>query len=465
MKFPSILIVVLAFCGCPGSGPQTCKLTDATPCTSGEVCERVKDNGNPYCFQPVLLQGTVKVLGSSTVIANAEVTAVDVNGLPTGSIAKSDTDGAWSLRIETERSDEKGTPIFRTVMLRAAAQDFQSFPSGVRTSLPIDTSAAKAASEGKPRVLTNSLTALSLAALDDADKGYKAVSGTVELTAGQPALVVLEGSRTHTTNPDGSGAFRIFNVAPGTYKAQAYGKGSNYTAVDVTAVAGSDTTGVMLKKNGVASATMTGSVNLVAAANPAGTSVVMAVESTFIEVLARGELVPGLRAPQTSTPNLSGSYSISGIPDGKYVVLAGFENDGNVRDPDPLISGTQLARVTVANGTVNASPSFKVTGAIQMVSPGASDAVEEVSAAPTFSWKPYSSAKTYGLVVFSALGVKIWENLSVLDAKNAEGNIALPYSGPALKPGVVYQWRVIAKGNAQNPISMTEDLKGLFQIK
>ncbi|MBS1152174.1 MAG: hypothetical protein H6Q89_3872 [Myxococcaceae bacterium] len=465
MKFPSLLLVLFAVTACTPPGPATCKLTDATPCTGGLVCERVKDKGNPYCFQPVLLKGTVKVLGTTTAIANAEVSAVDVNGVPSGAVATSDGEGAWTLRIETERSDEKGTPIFRTVTLRAAAQDFQPFPSGVRTSLPIDTSAAKAEAEGKPLVLASSQTDLALAPLADAEKGNKGVSGTVELTAGQPALVVLEGSRTYTTSPGATGAWHLFNVAPGTYKAQAYSKGSNYTAVEVTVVAGTEKTGVEIKKSGVATATMMGSVSLVAGANGAGTSVVMAVESTFIDVLARGELVPGLRAPESGAPTLSGSYTISGIPDGKYVVLAAFENDGNVRDPDPNISGTQISHVSVANGVASANPVFKVTGAIEMVSPGAGDTVEEIAGTPTFTWKPYSSAKSYELVVFSAQGTKVWENLAVLDIKNGSGNIAAPYNGPALKPGVVYQWRATARGTLLNPISMTEDLKGLFLVK
>lgn len=465
MKLSAILPGLLALCACTPPGPQICKLTDSTTCSNGEVCERVKDEGNPYCFQPLQLKGTVMVLGSTTPISGAEVTAVDVNGVPTGAIATSGGDGAWTLRVETERSDKKGTPIARTVKLRAAAQDFQPFPSGVRTSLPIDTSAAKAEAEAKPLVLSSSLTAISLAPLAETEKGRKSVSGTVELGAGQSALVVLEGARTYTTTPESSGAFRIFNVAAGTYKAQAYGKGTNYTAVDVTVTASADTTGVSLKKNTASTATMTGSVNLVAGANGAGTSVVMAIDSTFIEVLARGELVPGLRAPEGGAPTLKGSYTISGIPDGKYVVLAAFENDGNVRDPDPSISGTQLARVTVANGMASVNPVFKVTSAIEAVSPGAGEGIEEVAGTPTFTWKPYSSAKTYGLVVFSAQGAKVWENLNVLDLKNAQGNIAAPYNGAPFKPGVVYQWRATARDNAMNPISMTEDLKGLFTVK
>ena len=67
-------------------------------------------------------------------------------------------------------------------------------------------------------------------------------------------------------------------------------------------------------------------------------------------------------------------------------MLAAFENDGNVRDPDPNISGTQIQHMTVSGGTISgaSSPSFKVTGAVGLVSPGASG-VETTSATPTFT--------------------------------------------------------------------------------
>jgi hypothetical protein len=136
-----------------------------------------------------------------------------------------------------------------------------------------------------------------------------------------------------------------------------------------------------------------------------------------------------------------------------------------VRDPDPNISGTQIARLTVADGTPSLSPAFKVTGAIQMVSPGAGETSEEVTGTPAFTWKPYSSARSYEIRVFDSQGTNVWENLAVADVKNAAGNIEVAYAGPALTPGLVYQWRATAKGNAGNPISNTEELRGLFTVK
>jgi hypothetical protein len=41
----------------------------------------------------------------------------------------------------------------------------------------------------------------------------------------------------------------------------------------------------------------------------------------------------------------------AGVPDGKYVALAAFENDGLVRDPDTSIGGTQIVHLTVSGAT------------------------------------------------------------------------------------------------------------------
>ena len=63
-------------------------------------------------------------------------------------------------------------------------------------------------------------------------------------------------------------------------------------------------------------------------------------------------------------------------------------------------------------------------------------------------------------------GYKVWENLAVpSDAQNGAGNVEVAYAGPALTPGRVYQWRATAKGNAGNPISNTEELRGLFSVQ
>jgi hypothetical protein len=467
------LLTVFFFALCACGGLQECKLDDATTCTGGLVCEKLEDSKvkvTAVCFQPVMVQGTVKELGAvvATPVSKAEVLVLDANGAPLAPAATTDTDGSFSVRIPTTRSDSKlGTLVGRSITLRASAQDHLSFPSILRPATTLDTGSAKEVS-GKPYALSTG-TDLTLIALSDAEKGRPAVSGTVELPDGKGLIVALEGNgRGYVTVPDSTGAFHLFNVIAGAgYKAQAYAKGLNYVAATVDVVSGTDSTGVQVKKSTATTTftAMTGSVQLSTGSNGAGTSVELVLESTFDNVLARGEPIPGLRAPESGTPNLSGSYSIDGIPDGKYVALVGFDNDGNVRDPDPSIASSQLTHVTVTNGTPSANPVLKVVGAVQVVSPGAGDALEEIAGVPTFKWKPYATATGYTLGVYTVQGVKTWERLAVLTATDADGNIAVPYGGTTpLKTGVLYQWRVTAY-NLLNPISFTEDVRGLFVVK
>ncbi len=459
---PVLVALLAAACG----GDKECKLDDPKSCSDNLVCESVSGQDKPMCFAPLQVEGKVFDLGTNAAVANAEVTALDINGAPASGIAVSGADGHYSLRIPTQRSDDKGTPVAVRLTLRAGAQNYQPFPSGLRVALPIDTTGAASAGDQKPWVFSSGQTDVGLIGLAAAEQGRPAVSGTVELATGQSALVVVEGNgHAYSAVADSSGKWKVFNVVPGGgYKAQAYVKGSNYTPADVTVQPGVETTGVAIHKAGDSSATLSGSVQLVAGANGAGTSVVMVVESTFNDALIRGEVPPGLRAPDPGTaPNITGAWSITGVPDGKYVVLAAFENDGNVRDPDPNISGTQISHITVANGTPSASPSFKVTGAIQMVGPGAGETSEVVTGTPKFTWKPYSSAKSYELRVFDSQGTKVWENLAV--PASTSGDVSVTYGGPALTPGLIYQWRATAKGNAGNPISNTEELRGLFSVQ
>ncbi len=457
------LVVLGLLTGCGGS--RECRLDDPKTCPQEQICEQVQGGGKPMCFQPVQIEGKVFDLASGAGIEGAQVTALDANGAPAGSVAVTGKDGRYALRVPSLRTDDKGAFVGKKITLRASATNYQTFPSGLRVSLPIDTAAAARSEESQPFVLEGGLTDIGLIALPDAEKNRPSISGTVAVAAGQKGVLVVAESSSppgYSAIADDSGAFKIFNVPPGTYKVQAYSRRASYTAVDVTVAQGQDATGVKLERSGAPTATVSGTVQLVSgAAGP--TSVVMVVESTFNQSLVRGEVPPGLRAPEPGTaPNVSGAWSIDGVPDGKYVVLAAFENDGNVRDPDPKISGTQLQRLTVANGQASLQPAFKVTGAIQMVSPGAGDAIDTVSGQPKLTWKPYSSAKSYTVTLFDQLGEQKWQK-DVLAITGSD--VSVTYDGPALTSGGVYQWRATAIGNLNNPISQTEDLRGVFLFR
>lgn len=446
-------------------GGNECKLDDPSSCPGVLVCEAVQGRETPGCFAPVLLQGKVFDLGTHAGVSGARVTALDVNGAAQGPVVISDENGGYSLRIPTTRSDEQGTPVARTVTLRASAKDYQTFPSGVRVALPIDTSAAASAKEGEPWVLSGGQTDIGLAQLEQADRGNPSISGTVELTEGQSGVLVVAeaaGQQGRTAVADASGDFVIFNVPPGTWSIRAFSKGANYTPGAATVEAGKDVKDVRLTRATTPTGTVSGSVNIVSATG--ATSVVLVVKSTFVPNLARGEVPPGLRAPEPGiAPNVDGTFSISGVPDGEYVVLAAFENDGLVRDPNTNTAGTELQYVTVANGTADRQPTFKVTNAMTLVSPGAGDSLDEVSATPALTFKPYPSAGTYDVLVFDTFGNEVWHATSL--SLPTSGDLSVDYGGEPLTSGMVYQWRAVAYGKAGQPISQTEDLKGLFRVK
>jgi hypothetical protein len=173
--------------------------------------------------------------------------------------------------------------------------------------------------------------------------------------------------------------------------------------------------------------------------------------------------VPGLRAPEPGTaPTISGAYSIAGVPSGRYAVLAAFENDLLVRDPDPGISGTQIVFVDVAGSDITVSSSFKVTGALELFSPGANGPTEvALGTPPTFEWDDDSGEESFVVQVFDAFGTLVWT--TTVPKFTGSGNPSVMYGGP-LEAGMYYQWRAESRNGADDPISVTEDLMGVFFV-
>ena len=203
--------------------------------------------------------------------------------------------------------------------------------------------------------------------------------------------------------------------------------------------------------NDLAAGTVSGTVQIVNAPGGSKTSVILVVEGTFDENLARGEAPPGLRAPEAGLPpDVAGAYTITGVPEGRYVVLAAFENDGLVRDPDISIGGTSILHIQVTAGQTTTVDGFKVTEALAVLGPGA-DGPEQVT--------DDSSEDEYQISVFDAFGNEVW---TATEPRHTGDNPAVPYGGP-LETGMYYQFRVTSMKNG-TPISRTEDLLGVFYL-
>jgi hypothetical protein len=433
-----------------GDAGKPCSVADQTGCAMGLACEEVQGATDPACFTPLTLQGHVFGALDSKPIAGARIVASDADGAAVSTVAISAADGAYTLNVPAKR-DAKGVPVQVSYTLRADAAGFLTFPLAPRVALPIDVSTAA----GEPPVLKSAATEIALIPLANAT-GLGAVAGKVLADHPGGTLVVAGGS---TGIADFSGNYEVFNVAAGAMvDVRGYAAGLQITPVQAAVTADKPTMGVDLKSTGPATATVSGKVDIVNGGGATTTSVVLAVEETFNADAARGVVPKGLRIG-----NVAGDFVIKDVPDGKYVVLAAFENDGLVRDPDVAIGGTQIVHLTVAGQGQAIGTSFKVTGALAVVSPGGTK-LDEVSGTPKLVWASDSGEDHYEVRVFDALGNKTWESLMIPSSKGGM-DVSVDYGGPALKAGMIYQFRATSIKTGGSPISTTEDLKGVFVYK
>jgi hypothetical protein len=426
--------------------PAVCDAVAQSGCKDGQVCELVPGQ-DPACFAPVTVEGLVFDTTTTGPIEGAHVVARDVNDAAVSSVAVSNAEGKYSLRVPVARTAE-GEPVTTTqYFIRADAAGYLTFPKPPRVALPVDVSKAT----GDPLVVKSIATDIGLIPLENA-AGLGRISGKVVADGAGGTLIVAGGS---TAIADRDGEFTVFNVTPGDVAVRGYLLGTNLESKTVPVAAGEAVEGVELAAIGEATAVVSGSIQVVNPGDGSDTSVILVVEETFIENAAKGEAPPGLRAA-----NVSGSFEIAGVPDGSYVVLAAFENDFLVRDPDTGIGGTDIVHITVSGGNFAIPESFKVTGALAVRSP---DAEEVVSGTPTFVWEDDSSEQRYSLVVFDALGNLIWEKDDVPSASGS-ADATQAYEGPALTSGMVYQFKATSWSDSPGgtPRSTTEDLKGVF---
>lgn len=463
IQFMIVLSVLTVVASCARRGPRdgpddTCDLA-APECSDGRVCDAVRD-GDPRCVTPVLIQGTVLDLATGIGIEGALVQAVDVNGAALGTSAATDAEGAYTLTVPALR-DEDGTPVDGSFTLRVQAAGYQEFPTAIRPALPLDATTAQTTDDGW--VIENPLTTVGLIALLGDTSQLGSIAGDLDSDPNAGILVIAEtGAAAYTGFSDSEGHYIIFNVPPGQYTVKGYYAGVQLSSSIATVAAGEAVVGVDLAEIDAPLSTVSGNVQIVNAPGGSLTSVILAVESTFNETAARGTAPPGLRVG-----DISGAFTITGVPDGRYVVLAAFENDGLVRDPDQLIGGTTIVRIEVpdpALGNIVTLPEgFKVTGALAVTAPGADGPQEVFTLTPTFEWEDDSSEDGYTIRVFDAFGTLVWT--VEIGPTTGSATVTQTYAGPALQVGMFYQFRATSfreVNEQRTAISITEDLKGVF---
>lgn len=460
---------LLAGCGSSSSG-GACDPNSPASCPSGRACEAVV-GGAPACVPPLVIRGVVRELGSGAAVAGARVVALDQNRSPASAVAVTAADGSYTLEVPARR-DGAGAPAAAAVTLRAEAAGYQTFPGGVRSALPLDLASAAYASAAGRWELAGTLTQLGLIALP-ADATRARIHGTVAVPPSRVGVLVVaeQGGTGRAAIADRNGSYVIFNLpvpaSPTTYRVAAYAQGVQFTPVSVDLAPGGDGVANLALAAGTGPG-LSGNLIYNNGVGPP-TQVALAVASTFVPALDRGETPPGLVVRVTSGSN----YDFSGVPDGSYRVLASFDVDGAVRD----VSGggnTSSPTVTVSGGVVQgAVPGFKLCGAVDLTSidgqTGLGTApVAVASATPAFVWQKqstYASAAYYRTQVIDALGQVVWDQEQAAVA----GTNQVTYAGPALASGMYYQLRITAlDGLSSNPatvqLSQTEDLKGVFHL-
>lgn len=438
-------LVPVAACdsGLGGNKPfEGCDVTDQLGCTSDKVCEEV-EGGDPACFLPVVLVGDVHDASTEAPIKDARLIAVDEAGLAISKAGSSAVDGSFHLQVPVKR-DATGAPVSRVFRLRVEAEDYQVFPR-----VPLDTPTFDAKSGVAPDFeLTDPAASIGLIHLTDTSLAGK-VTGSILADDPRGTLVVI-GPNTGMADLDGK--YVVFNVKPGNLKVQAFKQGTNFD-VGAGALEASSSTDVDLSANDQPTSAVTGT--LAGATKPA--SVILVQEDTFDATTVRGESPPGLRVD-----GITGAFAITGVPNGKYVVLPGFEDDGLVRDPDTGIGGTPIAKVTVSGKDVALDTDLRVVAALDVVSPGA-NAIDTVAGTPKLVWEADPTADAYHVEVFTMLGAPVWETTGNFNQGGAKP-ATVDYAGDALEHGGLYQFRVTSVLMGA-PLRATEDLRGLFTFQ
>jgi hypothetical protein len=445
----------------PAEG-EPCEPDGALPCEAGFECEPT-DSGH-LCAAPIEIRGIVLDAQSLEPIEGAHVTALDEAGTPAGSVSISDAEGHYAISVRAARDADGTVSGEDTWTLFATAADYQPFPAGLRPAIPVSASDAVEATEDQPWIVENASTDLALLALPDDAQGGRTISGHVLGSAPGGTMVVAEGGPTPApyTIADSDGRYTLFNVPDGSLTVVGYRAELDVEPASIDGEG--DLDAVDLAEGTAATATVRGSVNIVNAPGGSMTSVVLVPSSLFIEGLERGPVPLGLRAPEApEQPSIQGAFELAGVPPGSYAVLAAFENDALVRDPDTSIAGTDIVTIDVGTSDIDLAESFKVTEGLAVVSPGA-EAPEVVMGTPTFVFADDSSEDRYEVVVFDAFGEVVWETLDVPGVSGAD-NVEVQYAGPTLDAGAYYQFRATSmrdNPNGSTAISRTEDLRGVF---
>jgi hypothetical protein len=458
-----------------------CNPEEVDGCPEGMVCEAVEGETLMGCFLPTFISGRVfNILDDPADdiepwIEGARVVARNVDGSEVTEVGTADSLGQYEIPLPSTR-DHSGNPeTGRVYTLNVTAKNYMGYPSPLVSALPVNLDEFTLRSNGyhnKNRAFTD----IGLMPLSEEDQNQFSISGRV--SDGSEGLLITAECAVPPCGyaySENDGVFRIENIKAGDYTLNGYEIGKAYTPLAVQVV-DTDITDLIIENiEDPQLGSIAGSVQIV---NPhpssSNTSVVLMPKSTFDFSYGKGITPKGMRIG-----GVNGAFVFDNLPEGEYVVLAGFENDYLVRDPDPNIAGTGIQEVSIPDRTVNPenwdieNVGFKVTGAIEIVYPGSIETspenVPRESLPITFQWVDDSSEIGYHLQLYNPFGTVVWE---AFPGKN-QTSLQYPDTEPPLQG--YYQWRITSLKSSNTdlyeptiekdaPISMSEDLLGVFYI-
>lgn len=416
------------------SGP--CEVGSKSTCAGSDVCEAV-EGAEPACFAPIVVRGAVLDLLDQDPIGEAIVVAVDEAGVGDSRRVISAGDGSFQVTVPAPR-DAAGNPLPKKVTLFAQAAGYATFPDAPRRSPQIEISAAA----GDPPVIENADTRIQLQrdALEPTETAGE-IEGRIEGELGRGALVTSGGK---IAMADREGRFVLFDVPGGENKVEVYRRGGSFELAVADVPNRARLYDFVVRQTSAVAATLSGSFTFEGGAT--SSDVALALADTYDATSGRGVVPPSLRYT-----NLGATFTLEGIPRGKYVVLTALGDDGFVVDPT-----FGPPTITVA-GDAALAP-LRIVPAVELLAPAS--AVTPIVGTPTFSWKDTMIEDAYRVEVIEPRRGIFWSD-EVMPVPNAEGVVSFVYPGPQLSRGVVYQVRLTALSGA-TPITTSEAIRGGF---
>jgi len=444
------LCVLLALAACSGENQQVCDVATNFGCDPALQCETVEGRTEPTCLSPVVVRGAIYDISSHLPVMNPRILVIGADGAPIGAAITGGSDGTYQVRISAPR-DASFQPLSKRLTLWVSAPGFGTFPDRWRAAPVLDLVNAKTNAAKDALVLASSDTDVPLLPFGGGP-GRDVLSGKLPPpTPNAPVLVVavtdssLSGPLGVSTLADGQGGYVLYGLPPAQYTIRAYTKGANYGEAPIALSAGEQTS-LNLPSNPTPTSKVSGRIQIAGAGTPP--TVALFIAGTYDVDSGRGDLPQGL----TTTASSDGSFSLSGVPSGRYVVVPSPDNDGQALVGAPLVDAPPTVDVTAGVDAIVTS-AIRIAPAVKILGPGA-NGPEALVAPPTLSWQAVSGAESYRVTVISGVDVAAWE------PKTTTGT-TIPYGGQ-FAAGGFYRFRVQALDGKGVLIASSEDLRGIF---